>query len=103
MSSELIQKACVALRSYYKSKNTQYDDLFQKFVDENGYDDDLINREFEQSPSQCVLLEFFVKRGFPGAPNEKDEKEKYILMVLELCWKSPSSFVKKDNSIASEG
>ena len=82
------------LRRYYAHKNIPYENeqgisKFITWLDENGYDSEVIKEEFKQSPDEAAIVEF--DDNFPTDKTGYD-KEEEIFQLLKQCYKDPNAF-----------
>eukprot|EP01084_Bolivina_argentea_P263601 446220_1 len=77
-----IVRMCNQLRSYYKMFNKSYDNLFREYCDENGLEDDTLQEELQQSPLDCLLVDFDDDFPFKKPPINYEEKLDMIHAIL---------------------
>ena len=94
-----MERIDAALQRYYQSLNTVYDEQFALFCQTNGYnerddDDDPLQDELDEDPSDCMLPDAFDIDTFPFNHQYKDktenEKHEFIYSLIKRCDINPN-------------
>eukprot|EP01083_Nonionella_stella_P129184 391804_1 len=80
-----VAKRCDAIGRYYKSIDKEYNYQFMTYCEENGMEDeDDMRDEMENSPEDCMLIEF--DEDFPF---ENEDRAEFIHKLIKMCMENP--------------
>eukprot|EP01083_Nonionella_stella_P165145 548708_1 len=82
-----VAKICDAIGRYYKSIDKEYNYQFMTYCEENGMEDeDDMRDEMENSPEDCMLIEF--DEDFPFE-NQSEDRADFIHKLIKMCMENP--------------
>eukprot|EP01084_Bolivina_argentea_P314185 544180_1 len=96
-----VQQIDKALGRYYQTLgadsyfNEDGIGIFQAWCDDNGFDDDAVNDEFNENPSECSIIDF--DENFPLQNDTTDETKRaqQIIKIIQQCYNDPNAFTNK--------
>eukprot|EP01084_Bolivina_argentea_P131320 231809_1 len=97
LNESLITQIDKALSGYYQSLNEDYDELFQNYCEENGFDTDAVLEDLDKDPVNSLLVDF--DDNFPFI-TDPESREKTIFEVILKCKNNPK--IRFDVPMSSE-
>eukprot|EP01084_Bolivina_argentea_P290016 498109_1 len=81
------QKMDKALEAYYKSVGkSDYGGKFLAYCIENGFEEDDIDEEFNNEPSECLYVEFDEEFPLKPAINDANARVSEIFRIIKYCY-----------------
>ena len=92
MNSGNVANLKKALKLYYENFGKPYDNLFEKWQEDNGFDDDDIAQEFQGYLNEALCIEFHLDDDgnnlFPlSVYYNKYDRDEAIFRVMQYCYK----------------
>eukprot|EP01084_Bolivina_argentea_P292504 502867_1 len=99
--STKVEQICAAIGRYYLSLDKEYNGQFSSFCDENALDDDTLQEELQQTPEDCLLVDFDEEFPFEK-PLDENDQAKIIFDLIVKCWEDPQcKFIPKNMDIST--
>eukprot|EP01084_Bolivina_argentea_P314184 544177_1 len=100
-----VQQIDKALGRYYKNLgvdnyfNEDGIGKFQAWCDDNGFDDEGVNDEFNENPSDCTIIDFDENFPLRNKTNDETETAQQIINIIQQCYNDASAFSSKFTKI----